>query len=228
MTTDLPHLSSEQRKTYQKLTGHPVNHNIKWPHALALLEALGTVETESGGRYRVTVNDQTAVFHAPHHHADLPTETVVQIRDFLARTASQHAAAPSEGHLLVVIDHHEAKIYEFEASAHRLDTIRPHDPEGHLRHLHHISGHFQGQRAPEDHSFFHEVAQELHGAKVIVIFGHGEGHADAADLLVAELKKHPGDSAPTILTELHVDVKALTERQLMEAARKLVDEQASS
>lgn len=219
MSTDLSQLSSEQRKTYEKLTGHPLNHNIKWPQAVALLEALGTVVTEKGDRYRVTVGDHTAVFHAPPHHADLSAETIVAIREFLSRSGHEDAAAAATGQLLVVIDHHEAKIYEFQAPAKHLDTITPYDPEGHLRHLHHVNGHFQGQRAPEDHDFYRAVARELRGAKMIVVFGHGDGHSNAADLLVAEIAKQDNDPAPQVLTEVRIDAKAFTERQLLEAAR---------
>jgi len=60
MPTDQSHLNNQQRHTLEKLTGHPLNHNIKWTNVLALFEALGEVTPESGDRFRVTIGEHTA------------------------------------------------------------------------------------------------------------------------------------------------------------------------
>lgn len=223
MPTDQSHLNSQQRHTLEKLTGHPLNHNIKWTNVLALFEALGEVTPESGDRFRVTIGEHTAVFHPP-AHGDLPADLVVEIRQFLQET-NQPDTKPQPGrHLLVVTDHHETTIYEFEPPTAKLETIKPYDPHGHLRHLRHINGNYQGQRAPEDPTYYRAIVEELRGADTIVIFGHGDGHSNAADLLVAALQEHLGQPLPTILTEVRIDAKAFTAAQLMAAAKKIVEE----
>lgn len=223
MTTDQSHLDNQQRHTLEKLTGHPLNHNIKWATVLALFEALGEVTPESGDRFRVTIGEHTAVFHPP-AHGDLPTDMVVEIRHFLQET-NQPVAEPEPGrHLLVVTDHHETTIYEFEPPTAKLENAKPYDPHGHLRHLRHINGNYQGQRAPEDPAYYRTIVQDVRGADMIVIFGHGDGHSNAADLLVAALQEHLEPPLPTILTEVRIDVKAFTTSQLMVAAQKVVEE----
>jgi hypothetical protein len=221
--TDQSHLNSEQRRTLDKLNAHPVSHNIKWKPVLALFEALGEVVPESGDRFRVTIGTRTAVFRPPVHHRDLSADLVMEIRRFLKET-SQSAVTPQPSrHLLLVTDHHETTIYEFEPPAATLDTVKPYDPHGHLRHLRHINGNYQGQRAPEDPGYYREIVDEVRGADMIVVFGHGEGHSGAADLLVDTLRRDLGEPLPTILAEARVDAKAFTTGQLMVAAHEVVD-----
>lgn len=131
---------------------------------------------------------------------------------------------PPGRHLLVVIDHHEATIYEFEPPTARLETIKPYDPKGHLRHLRHINGNYQGQRAPEDPAYYRNVVEEVRGADMVVVFGHGDGHSNAADLLLAALEEHLSEPLPTVLIEVRIDAKAFTPAQLLVAARKAVEE----
>lgn len=224
MTTDQSHLNSEQRHTLDKLTGHPVSHNIKWKPVQALFEALGDVVPESGDRVRVTIGAHTAVFRPPVHHRDLSADMVMEIRHFLQET-NHPATAPRPGrHLLLVTEHHETTIYEFEPPVAKLDTIKPYDPRGHLRHLRHINGNYQGQRAPEDPAYYREIVEAVRGADMIVVFGHGDGHSSAADLLVKELTQQLGQPLPTVLAEARVDAKAFTTGQLMVAAHKVVEE----
>ncbi|MFY2860925.1 hypothetical protein ACOJVU_14415 [Mycobacterium sp. THU-M104] len=225
MATDQSHLNNHQRRTLEKLTGHPLSHNIKWDAVQGLFEALGEVIPESGDRFRVRIGEHTAVFHPP-AHGDLPADLVVAIRHFLQET-SQPVAEPKPGrHLLVVIDHHESTIYEFEPPTAELETISPYDPHGHLRHLRHIKGNYPGQRAPEDPTYYRAVVEEVRGADMIVIFGHGDGHSNAADLLVAAVQEHLAEPLPKILTDVRIDVKDFTVAQLMVAAQKVVAELA--
>lgn len=82
------HLDSEQRHTLERLSSHPLNHNIKWPQILALLAALGEVSVESKDRYRVTVAGRTEVFRPPSHHGEIPADMIVKLRRFLAPAPS--------------------------------------------------------------------------------------------------------------------------------------------
>ena len=99
MDRDLHHLDNDQRRVLDRLTGHPLSSNIKWPQVLSLLEALGDVTVESKDRFRVTVDGHTEVFRPPHHHGDLPPEMVMKLRHFLAERfeGTEGRGEPLEG-----------------------------------------------------------------------------------------------------------------------------------
>lgn len=222
MTDARPHLDSEQRHTLERLTGHPLNHNIKWPEVLALLEALGEVSVDGDDRHRVTVAGHTEVFRPPRHHGDVPTEMVVKLRRFLASPAAETEPVRPGRDLLVVADHHSATVWEFEPPIERVDTVLPFDPRGRLRHLHHAEGHYQGQRAPEDPGYYRAIAEKVRGADTVLVFGHGDGHSAAARLLAERLRGHLAGTR--ILAEARVDAKSFTEPELLAAARQLLAE----
>lgn len=75
-------LDHEQRRTLERVTGHPLPANLKSHQVLSLLEAVGDVKTETKDRYRVTVEERTEVYHLP-PHGDVPADTVVKLRNFL-------------------------------------------------------------------------------------------------------------------------------------------------
>lgn len=223
MSNEAPHLDSEQRHTLARISSHPINHNIKWPQVLALLESLGEVSVESKDRYRATVAGRTEVFRPP-RHGDLPPDMVMNLRHFLTSAPATTEPTLSGRHLLVVIDHHTAQIYEFEPPAAQLTTIVPYDPRGRLRQLRHLDDHYQGQQAPEVPSYYGAVSEAVRGASTIVIFGHGAGHSDAAELLRERLSEHLTAPYPRVLVEARMDAKSFTEPQLLAAARQLIDE----
>jgi hypothetical protein len=76
------HLDGRHRDTLSQIFQHPVNHNITWTKALSLLEAVGTVEQEHDGRYKVHVGDETEVLNRP-HDKDLTEQQVVDLRRML-------------------------------------------------------------------------------------------------------------------------------------------------
>lgn len=77
------HLDHEQRRTLEQLSGHPLPANLKSHQVLSLMEAVGDVKVETKDRYRVTVGGRTEVYHLP-PHGDVPADTIVKLRHFLA------------------------------------------------------------------------------------------------------------------------------------------------
>lgn len=88
--TPATNLDHEQRRTLERLYGHPLPHNLKWPQALALLRALSEEFVELSDRCRVTIDGHTEVFRRP-RHADLPVDMVVKVRRFLTATNNDPA-----------------------------------------------------------------------------------------------------------------------------------------
>ena len=123
-------------------------------------------------------------------------------------------------HMLVVIDHQETRVYDAEFRDAVPIQLHPYDPRGELRHLHHTNGHFHGQRAPEDPSYYERLASLLRDADEILIFGNGKGNSSAIVQLIRYLSKHHEDIAEQIVGALTVDVEALTDNQLLAEARE--------
>jgi hypothetical protein len=127
---------------------------------------------------------------------------------------------PEGAHLLVVIDHREARIYKTELKGSVPERITPFDPHGYGRYLHSVTDDSNGQRKPERKSFYEEVAKSLQGAGQIVLFGTGTGASSAMEQLIANLKHHHADLARRIVGSVAVDEHHLTEGQLLARARE--------
>ena len=95
-------------------------------------------------------------------------------------TSDKTATAP---HLLVVIDHQEARVYRTEVHGAVPERIVPYDPHGYGKHLHSAHEWTDGKRQPERKSFYEAVAKTLARGRagVAVRERHGpeqcDGHA---------------------------------------------------
>lgn len=133
-------------------------------------------------------------------------------------------------HLLVVITHHETKIFEtdFKQSENAPEVLQPYDPFYHLRHLHHKQGDFQGQYAPEDPTYYENIVEHLTKAEAILIFGNATGHSSAMEHLINYLQQHHSEIAARVIGTVKVDVEALTDQQLLAEASSFYSEKAKS
>jgi hypothetical protein len=136
-------------------------------------------------------------------------------------TAVKTETAP---HLLVVIDHREARVYRTEVHGAVPMHIVPFDPHGHGRHLHSAHEWTDGKRAPERKSYYEAVAKTLRGAEQVLLFGSGTGRSSAMDQLVADLKDHHPDVAGKIIGSVVVDAHHTTEGELLAKAREFYAE----
>ena len=124
-------------------------------------------------------------------------------------------------HLLVVIDHREARVYRAELHGSVPQRVMPYDPDGFGRYLHNVEEGANGQRKPELKSFYEAVAKALRGAEKVLLFGRGTGASSAMEQLLAELKHHHADLAKRIVGSVVVDESHLDEGQLLAKAREL-------
>lgn len=136
-------------------------------------------------------------------------------------TTVERETAP---HLLVVIDHHEARVYRTEARGAVPERIVPYDPHGYGRHLHAANEWTDGKRQPERKSFYEAVARTLQGAGQILLFGSGTGRSSAMDQLLADLESHHPDVARAVVGSVIVDAHHTTENELLAHAREFYDE----
>lgn len=214
-------LSHAHRHTYEAILGHPTPHNLHWRDVRSLLGAIGEVVEEPNGHIKVKRNGQTLVLHAT-GHKDLSTvDQIKQIRQFLERSGEDGTPVKERGvHLLVVIDHRQARVYRSELRGSVPQKLVPYDPDGSGRHLHYVENDSNGQRRPERRSYYDAIAKSLHGAEGVLVFGGGKGAGSAMDQLIAELKSHHKDIAAKVVGSVVVDEHHSTEDQLLAKARE--------
>src|SRR5204862_4513692 len=111
-------------------------------------------------------------------------------------TPDERTAAP---HLLVVIDHHEARVYRTEVHGAVPQRLEPYDPHGYGRHLHSTNEWTEGKSQHERKSFYEAVAKTLRGAAQVLLFGSGTGKSSAMEHLLADLRDHHPDVAEKVI-----------------------------
>ncbi len=216
-----PELTRAHRRTYETVFAHPAAHNLEWRDLRGLLNELAEVEEEPNGKLRVTRNGQTLIVQPDRHKDVAEVEELMRIRHFLERSNTAESPSDAEGnHLLVVIDHREARIFKADLKGAVPQRITPFDPQGLGRHLHSVTDDSNGQRLPERKSFYEDVAKCLQGAEQILLFGTGTGASSAMEQLRAQLKHHHADVAKHIVGSVTVDEHHLTEDQLLARARE--------
>jgi hypothetical protein len=212
-------LSGSHRRTYDAIFRHPVARNLDWRDVRSMLGELAEVSVEPNGNLKVARNAQTLILHVS-LDKDIGMEELMEIRRFLERSGPVGPETAAEGvHLLVVIDHRQARVYRTELHGAVPQRITPYDPGGFGRHLHNVQDDANGQRKPERKSFYEAIAKTLHGAEQILIFGSSTGESSAMDELLTELKHHHGDVAKRIIASIVLDETHLTEDQLLAKAR---------
>ena len=93
--------------------------------------------------------------------------------------------------------------------------IRPYDPHHFHHHLiHRKEAHYQGDRVPEETSFYAEIAEALASAGDIVLVGHGVGKSSAVDALLTHLKAHRPQLAQRVKGVEVLDLSALSEAEI--------------
>ncbi len=98
-------------------------------------------------------------------------------------------------HAIVWIDHHQAKVFHFNASDVERDVFRPHDR---AVHVHHKANTVGSGHAPVDKNFLGGVMESIAGAGAIMIVGP----ASAKTELTAYIAAHaPGLSARISIVE---------------------------
>ena len=216
----IPSLTGSHLRTYTTLFQHPLAHNLEWNDVHALLRQLAKVEEEPNGKLKVTRNGQVMILPLPRTKDVSEPDEVMALRHFLEQSDQAVAAAAGpEAHWLVVIDHHEARIYRSTEPGAVPQQIRPHAPEDFFRHAPNSKDFSRGQEKPDPNSFFEPVAGLLNGAGAVLVFGSGTGTANEMDQFVAWLQQHRPAVAKRVVGSEVIDPHHLTEAQVLAKAR---------
>lgn len=217
-------MSKHLESLYQNLLNGKLPHNLSWSEAVELVEHLGAVEPQGEDEFVFLVRDHRVFFRRPHTH-DLGVEEVSRLRKFLkeAGLSAQVSEPAKSRRVIVVIDHHAAHVYmdpggNRPAGDHK---VQPYDPFNFHHHLiHRKEAHYRGERVPEEHSFYEEIAKDINQANEIVLIGHATGKSNAADFLKEYLKAHHPEMSQRIIAEESTDLSAVTESEIEALAKR--------
>jgi hypothetical protein len=216
-------LSGTHLTTYHRILEHPLPHNLQWREVWSMFHAMGdaTAVEDDEGILKIERNGEKLVLHRPRGKDMGDDQELLQVRHFLERSG---AAAPppyaAGAHLLVVIDHREARIYRTELHGSIPERLMPYDPFGFGRSLHYNQDHANGQRKPERKNFYEAVIKTLRGAKQILLFGTGTGASSAMERLLDELKVNHKELAECVVRSVAIDAHHLSDDQLLAKARE--------
>jgi hypothetical protein len=214
-------LTGSPLRTYQRIFQHPISHNLKWQDVHALFRELGQVDTGPNGDHKVTCNGQSMILPAGRTKDVGSTDEVMALRHFLERTGTNLPEMPGdETHWLLVIDHHEARIFQSPVRGTVPQQILPHEPDDYFRHAHHSKDFSRGMEKPDPNSFFEPVADALQADGPILVFGAGTGMSSEMDQFIAWVKQHRPAVAARVIGTLVVDEHHLTTDQLLAKSRE--------
>jgi len=205
------HLHHKLAVLRQNLLQGKLPRGVRWDDALELIGHLGRVEPHGGEEFAFVVGAHRELFKRPHGQ-DLGIDEVSRLRKFLkAADAGREAAEQAQPATVVVIDHHSARVFHGQPDV----TVEPYDPHHFHHHLiHRKEAHYEGERVPEDTSFYEQIAAALVPAQEIVLVGHGVGKSSAVEVLLSYLKSHHADVARRVRKVEVVDLSALSEAQI--------------
>ncbi len=222
-------MAVDDRRTLDAIFHHPVPHNLGWMDVLRLLKHLGSADERADGKYSLTINGNHLVLHKP-HGKHLDASQVADLRHYFGLSGispdnpygTPAAAKSSSVDIVVLIDHHGAKLYRIHLSSdQQAETVTPYDPHHFLHHLHHrdeLREH--GQRPAEDLTFYERIAEALRDVDRVVLLSHGTGSSNASDVLAEQLKKHHPGIYARIVRHEEVNTSAMTEAQILAYGRQ--------
>jgi hypothetical protein len=217
-------MAVDDRRTLEAIFHHPAPQNLSWMEVLRLLKHLGSADERADGKYSLTINGNHLVFHKP-HGKQLDASQVDDLRHYFALSGispdnpygTPATAAPSSADIIVLIDHHGAKLYQIRLSSDQQpETVTPYDPHHFLHHLHHRDETSeQGQRPAEDLIFYDRIAHALRDANRIVLLSHGTGSSNASNVLAERLKKQHPSIYAKIVRQAEINTSAMTEANVL-------------
>jgi len=218
------HLHHKLAVLRQNLLQGKLPRSVRWEEALELIEHLGRVEPHGAEEFAFVVGERRELFKRPHGQ-ELGIDEVSRLRKFLKAADAEPSDGGRAGNstTVVVIDHHSAHVFR-DANLRGGEQgveIKPYDPHHFHHHLvHRKEAHYQGDRVPEETSFYEEIAQALVSAEDIVLVGHGVGKSSAVDVLQSHLQAHHPELAQRVKGVEVVDLSALSEPQIEAIVRR--------
>ena len=217
-------MSKHLDSLHQNLLNGKLPHNLSWSEAVELVEHLGEVQPHGNDEFMFRIGGEREFFKRPSTH-DLGVEEVSRLRKFLKEAGPGPHAKESDqpNRMIVVIDHQAAHVYKDFGGTRPEDgrKVEPYDPFNYHHHLiHRKEAHYVGERVPEEHSFYEEIAKDITPANEIVLIGHATGTSNAADFLKEFLSAHHPEISQRVVDIEGADLSALTEPELLALVKR--------
>jgi hypothetical protein len=218
------HIHHKLAVLHQSLLHGKLPRSLHWSDAVELIEHLGQVQAHGGDDFAFLVGKQREIFKRP-RTPELGVDEVSRLRKFLKDAGAESApiehARPCR--MVVVIDHHSAHVFRDigESRPQQEASIEPYDPHHFHHHLvHRKQAHYEGDRVPEETSFYEEVAAALVPANEIVLIGSGTGKSSAVAVLGEYLQKHHANISQRVKATEIADLSALTAPEIEAIAKR--------
>jgi hypothetical protein len=212
-------LTGAPLRTYNAIFGKPDSHDVGWQEIHALFRKLGQVAEETNGDLKMTRHGQIMVLHRPRAKNAYAKDEILALRRFFERSETQPPEINGrDPHLLLVIDHHEARLFCSEVNGGIPHQILPCEPEGYFWHTKNPKGLSGGKKAPKLNEFFCHIADALQTAGQILVFGTRT--SKEMDQFMAWLNLNRPAVAGRIIGSMVVDINLLVEGRLLETARE--------
>jgi hypothetical protein len=218
------HLHHRFAELHQSLLHGKLPRSLHWSDVVDLMGHLGQVQAHGGDEFAFVVGARREVFNRP-RTPEIGVEEVSRLRKFLKLAGSELPLNKliQPHRMIVVIDHHAAHIFgDLGGSPSQgAVTITPYDPYHYHHHLiHRKEAHYEGDRVPEERSFYEEVVAALASANEIVLVGHGTGKSSAVSVLQEYLNRHHIDLSRRVKATEIIDLSALTEPEIEAIAKR--------
>ncbi len=185
-----------------------------------MLGRLGKVNEESNGHIAVVRYGHTLSLHRSHSKDITDVHELMEIRHFLERSEKPLSQpADQDGHILVVISHHEARVFHSAAHGTAPEIVKSHDSR-YLGHAADSKETSRGKEIPAPDSYFEPLAVALKNAGKILLFGGGSGNSSEMGVFVTWLQKHHLQLSSRIIYSVVVDEHQLSDGELLSKARE--------
>jgi hypothetical protein len=210
-------LSGSHLRTYEKIFQHPVSHNLEWREIRSLLGHIGQLTEESNGHLNIIRNGHTLTLHRSHSKDIAGIDELMAVRHFLQRSDTAAPPVNPTGHTLVVISHHEARIFHSDIHGSAPETVKFHDS----RYLGHgdLKENSWAKEIPAAGSYFEPLATALKAATKILLFGHGSGSSSEMNMFETWLKKRYPELSNRIVGSIVVDEHHQSDGELLAKVR---------
>ena len=122
--------------------------------------------------------------------------------------------------VVAVIAFRESDIYATDsAPGERPTRIVAPDPRGRFHKVHHHAGNPSGTYEDDSPEYWEEITKELAPAGAILVFGHGNGKANASHHWVGYVEKHHPNVAAKLVADVRIDIDDIDERQMLRLAQ---------
>ena len=214
----------DHKELLESLVSGKLPRNLSWTSVIDLIGNIGEVQPHGNDEFIFTVGSQRSFFKRPNGH-NLAVEEISRLRRFLkeAGASGSPTEASQVGRMVVAIDHHVAHVYHDSGDGRSQGevNVKPYDPFGFHHHLiHRKEAHYEGERVPEEYTYYEEIAVDLVHAEEIILIGHGTGKSSAVGFLTEYLKTHHPEEFQRIVATETADLSALTEPQIEEIAKR--------